>query len=81
MGKVILILAALALSGCDEPAAEALKAQGYTSVRIGGPVILSCGRDDSISTSRRFTARRSDGVKVSGVVCCGLVFKGCTVRF
>ncbi len=81
MKAAILLALALLATGCNEPAEQALRAQGYKSFQLGGPVLLSCGRDDSSATSREFTAVRQDGTQVSGVVCCGLVFKGCTVRF
>ena len=75
-------LAALvaAVACTDESAAvRTLKAQGFTDVHVTGWSPLSCGKDDTTSTG--FTAKNVRGETVEGVVCCGLVFKNCTVRF
>lgn len=77
-----LILAALLLAGCgadESNSRRTLESSGYTEISITGWAPLTCGKDDTFSTG--FTAKNPQGRRVSGVVCCGLVFKGCTVRF
>lgn len=58
---------------------ETLTKAGYTNIRTTGWAPLVCGQDDTYSTG--FTAVNQVGIEVSGVVCCGLIFKSCTVRF
>lgn len=93
--QVVLTLALLA--GCEleqgaaAPAAEdssaarnAVIAAGYTDVKMGGHVSLllsPCSEEDSWFTSYNFTAKTATGKHVSGHACCGLVFRGCTLRF
>lgn len=60
-------------------AVEVLEAEGYTNIKTtGGAGTASCGSDDSSATG--FTATGPTGQRLSGVVCCGLMFKACTVR-
>jgi hypothetical protein len=72
---------ALLLTACTDSsgATRALKSQGFTDITITGWSPLSCGKDDTTSTG--FRAKNARGDTVEGVVCCGLVFKNCTVRF
>lgn len=55
--------------------------QGYTNIRMTGAPMWGCSDDDSMFASSNFTATAPTGDDVEGTVCCGLVFKGCTVRF
>jgi hypothetical protein len=77
MFPLILVLLA---TGCTDPSASraALTKSGFTDITIGGYDAWSCGEGDAYSTS--FTATNPNGMRVSGVVCCG-TFKRCTVRF
>lgn len=79
--RYTIAIAAMMLVGCPAPssqAEDALLAEGYTDVELGGPAILACS--DSEAYSRTFTASRN-GHRVDGSVCCtGIVFGGCTVR-
>lgn len=91
----ILILSAVVFGGCAsassptnrQPTAEKTRAEhvleenGYENINITGAAILGCSEDDSIFTSKHFTAKNSAGNNVEGTVCCGLLLKGCTVRF
>jgi hypothetical protein len=72
-------LAAL-LSGCVEPEAsrEALEAAGYSDIEITGWKPFNCGEDDTFSTG--FRAKNPRDKEVTGVVCCGLIVKACTIR-
>ena len=76
------IFGALVSAGActDEPSARRiLSAQGFRKIQITGYEFFACGRDDSIHTG--FSALNHEGGHVDGVVCCGLIFKSCTVRF
>lgn len=76
----ILVAALLSLACTDESAARrTLDAEGFTDVRFTGYAFFSCGKDDTTATE--FVATNPRGRRVKGAVCCGLVFKGCTVRF
>lgn len=74
-------LLALALLGCDARAASehALRAHGFTDIRLDGYAWTGCADGDTFRT--KFTATNSHDEVVSGVVCCGVIMKGCTVRF
>ena len=76
----LLCLIAFTLVACSAPDAstDALRAAGYTDIRMTGWAPLSCGGDDTYSTG--FSARNPAGEMASGVVCCGMLFKGCTIR-
>lgn len=70
----------------NQPAREtrqerAARAMGLTDYKFEGTALIGCAKGDSALASEHFTARNVLGDKVSGTVCCGLVFKGCTVRF
>jgi hypothetical protein len=75
-----ILVAAVVLSGCTDNSAaiRTVKAHGFTNVEITGWAPLSCGDDDTSKTG--FRARNRDGQMVEGAVCCGLVFKNCTLR-
>lgn len=55
-----------------------LESQGYTNSKLTGYKFFSCGQGDLFRDG--FTAINSNGKKVSGVVCQGIL-KGKTVRF
>lgn len=64
----------------DEGSAHrALVSSGYTGIKFTGYSVSACGSDDTTATG--FTAINPAGHLVSGTVCCGLLIKGCTVRF
>lgn len=79
MRKCLLVLVALAF-GCtdDSGSRSALVSAGYSNINLTGYRWMGCGNEDSYHTG--FTATNPAGVRVSGVVCCGLM-KGCTIRF
>ncbi len=69
-------------ANCGEPSADlyrALEGQGLTNAKVGDWAPLSCSEGDSVK--REFTATNPNGKRVSGVICCGLVLKSCTVRW
>jgi hypothetical protein len=76
-----LLLLPLLLVACADSsgATRALRSSGFTGITITGWSPMSCGKDDTTSTG--FRAKNAKGDVVEGVVCCGLVFKNCTVRF
>ncbi len=79
--RSLLLIACLAVIGCanEDASRAALRNHGFTEIEITGWSPFSCSRDDSWSTG--FRAKNPVGKMVRGVVCCGLVFKSCTVRF
>lgn len=81
MKKILLIFATLLFFACtDESNAQrTLENFGFTNISFTGHDWWSCGEDDSSSTG--FIATNKDGKRVSGTVCCGMIFKNCTVRF
>lgn len=77
---VLCLTSVLFLSACSRPDAtvDVLTKQGYTQVQTHGYGFFACDEKDTFST--KFTAVSPAGVKVSGVVCSG-VLKGHTIRF
>lgn len=78
--KKLLLVCALALSGCtNENATRAtLEGAGFTEIRVlgwAGP--FHCGDRE---TCTKFHAVGPAGVPVNGFVSCGWFFKGCTIR-
>ncbi len=72
-------IAMLALGCTDEAnSRRTLEAQGFKEIQLGGYSVFGCGKDDNFATE--FTATNPAGMRVSGVVCCGLL-KNCTLRF
>jgi hypothetical protein len=67
--------------GCtdEDSTRRILTSQGYTDIKIEGYSFTGCSKDDGVRTE--FTARSPIGTYVQGVVCCGLLFKNCTVRW
>jgi hypothetical protein len=76
-----LVLAVLFMAGCtsEGKTVNTLRSAGYTDIKAGGYDFWECGDDDTYAT--KFTARNPNGQMVHGTVCCGLVGKGCTIRF
>ena len=76
-GIAVLVL----FIGAGDPvtARRVLKSQDYSDIRIQGSPIVGCGRGDYYKTE--FAARSRAGKAVQGIVCCGLFFKGCTIRY
>ncbi len=63
----------------DEAATgRTLKAHGFSNIETTG-YALGCSDSDTFATG--FVATNSAGQRVSGTVCCGVLVKGCTVRF
>lgn len=81
MKKIVLVLAITFLVSCtdEESAIKTLKNMGFKDIKTNGHSYFSCSEDDFSSTS--FAATNSLGNRVQGTVCCGLLFKACTVRF
>lgn len=74
-----LLLAVLLFFGCtNKPDSElTLRAAGYTRIEIGSWE-FGCGEGDWYCTG--FRAVGPTGVPARGVVGCGLMLKGCTIR-
>lgn len=93
MKKIIpILILCLLLAGCEidttnipnEPSKSkaymAVEDEGYTDIVEGSSIWLGCSDDDSVFESKEITAKNSNGKQVTLKVCCGLIFKGCTVR-
>ncbi len=78
---VVFGILVVLMFGCTDKdgARSILQSQGYTDVQITGYEFTSCGKDDSLHTG--FSAKSPAGIQVTGAVCCGLLFKNCTIRF
>lgn len=76
--RIVLVLAFLV--GCTNPSAarNALESSGYTHVEMTGAGWFGCGESETVDG---FKALNPAGLLVTGKVCCGLLLKGCTVRF
>lgn len=79
--KYIALAAMVLLASCtnEDDTIRTLRSSGYTDIVTTGWEPMSCSKDDTFETG--FRAKNPTGQWVRGVVCCGLVFKGCTVRF
>lgn len=63
-----------------DAAKETLKKQGYTKIKLEGHSFWGCSKDDHSSTAfRAYNPRVKTWVK--GAVCCGMIFKGCYIRY
>src|SRR5689334_12648509 len=64
----------------DKRAIDAVEAQGFRDVILGGADVLAC---DAGESSRHFSATNPVGSHVEGTVCCGLtgIGKACTLRW
>jgi hypothetical protein len=79
MKKLLLILILLC-AACTAPdrSRATLQKLGFKDIKLTGYEFWDCSEDDTFHTG--FTAVNSQGQRVTGTVCCGLV-KNCTVRF
>lgn len=69
-----------AVTSDDADYVRILNSQGYTNVDIQGTAFTGCAKEDSPLNSVQFTAKGVNQATVHGVICCGLLLKGCTVR-
>lgn len=78
--RTIIPLLVLCLLSCTdaENSTRILKDEGYTKIEITGYGWFGCSSDDTYSTE--FAATSVSGSRVTGVVCCGVFAKGCTIR-
>lgn len=79
--KKLLILFMFMLIGCTDSseAIRVLQMNGYTDIKITGYKFFGCSNSDDFSTG--FTAKNSNNIIVTGVVCSSLYSKGSTIRF
>lgn len=76
-----LLIGSLSMTDCSPPNyTRVVESQGYTSVRIKDAAYMGCAKEDSVFTSVHFEALGVNHEPVSGVICCGFIFKSCTVR-
>lgn len=80
MKRYILFLA-LAFTSCTNPtkATQTLEDNGFSDIVITGHNFFMCGKDDFSATG--FEAKNVNNKKIKGTVCCGILLKGCTIRF
>lgn len=78
---MIASIATLIATACTNESAtvRTLQQQGFTSIETTGWSAFECGEDDTYSTG--FRATNAQGRLVEGTVCCGLIAKGCTIRW
>lgn len=78
---MLIILCLLLISGCvsEKHTVRTLEKAGYTDIEITGLKLLRCSDDDFFMTG--FKAKNTNGKIIEGVVCCGLLFKSCTIRY
>ena len=81
MNKWLLTFLMIMSAGCtnSSDAKKALESEGFSNIQTQGYGWFACSKDDTFST--KFTAVNSQGKKVSGVVCSGLLFKNSTIRW
>lgn len=83
---VLLVVIVLAIGQCalgPEKAVQALQTMGFRDIKVtdSHPYAAEwngCGKGDAVA--HEATATNANGQRVSVVVCCGMVTKGCTVR-
>ncbi len=78
----IIILASF-IQACmvtDNEAITTLEKAGFSNAKVIGTNWWACGEGDK-EVGADFEANNSAGQLVNGTVCCGVFFKGCTVRF
>jgi hypothetical protein len=86
---LILIVASWGLGilcgGCSTSNSEALRTlqkAGFSEIRPGGRAFFGCDTSNGGDKwGREFQAKNPAGQVVSGIVCCGRFWKGCTIRF
>ena len=81
---VIAVLWCVSASEPTDRQEQAARNAGLRSPRVVGRVdmLLSpCGCGDSWATSYQVEGTNASGERVTAYVCCGLVAKGCTVRW
>lgn len=74
-----LLLASLVACTNEDDAKRTLESAGFKDIQTTGYSPFACAEDDFSATG--FSATNANGMRVKGTVCCGLVFKGCTVRY
>lgn len=81
--KALILLATVFLVGCSgssEKVLTVLQNDGFEYIELTGNAWLGCSDDDFVFASYHFAAtKNSKGM--TGTVCCGLIFKGCTIRY
>lgn len=67
--------------GCtdNDETVRVVSEAGFTDVQVTGYTPFMCGNDDTTSTG--FQAKNPQGKVIKGTVCCGLILKGCTIRY
>lgn len=77
----LLLLVACQPGPLSEEVTRTLRAHGFDELAPAPYRTFVCSDSDSEWASQGFTARNVRGEKVTGMVCCGLYRKGCTIRF
>lgn len=89
MKWAMMIALVVIASGCGEAvskdrATDAMEAAGYSDVHVTGqhgiaPEIYGCAKGDAVAFDVR--AKNPAGKRTTATVCCGLILKGCTIRY
>ncbi len=88
--SVLVIIGMNLLAGCcgemvgKGEAVKTMENAGFTNVHVTGqhgiaPSFNGCGVDDAVAFD--VIGKNPAGKQVSATVCCGLVFKNCTIRY
>ena len=74
------LIAMALVAGCtnNQHAQQVLSRSGYTEIEMTGYRMWDCSDDDTVHDG--FRAKGPTGQVITGVVCCGLWAKNCTVR-
>lgn len=89
MQRIFLVGMCVAIVGCGElvdksSAVQAAENAGWSEVKVIeqhgiAPTFYGCSKDDSVAFEIR--GKNPAGKSADATVCCGLVFKSCTVRY
>jgi len=82
MKKLLLtLICVLPLLSCtnEDATVRTLTDAGYSEIKTTGYAFWYCSDNDHYHTG--FQAKNPRGMIVEGAVCCGLMTKGCTIRF
>ena len=77
----LLLILVIFITGCTSTnkTINTLEKGGFTDIEVGSWDVFACSESDWFST--KFIATNPVGQKTDGTVCCGLIFKSCTIRY
>lgn len=60
---------------------RSVEAMGFSDVKEAPYDAFVCAESDSLFASHGWSGVNAQGQRVKGMACCGMILKGCTVRF